>query len=48
MNLKIYPEGDCVQLPTFNELHVVERLINAVSNLDYPKDRLQTRYWTIY
>ena len=30
-----------VQLPIFNELHVVERLINAVSNLDYPKDRLQ-------
>ena len=30
-----------VQLPIFNELHVVERLISAVSNLDYPKDRLQ-------
>ena len=30
-----------VQLPIFNELHVVRRLIKAVSNLDYPKDCLQ-------
>lgn len=30
-----------VQLPVYNELHVVERLIDAVTHLDYPKDRLQ-------
>jgi cellulose synthase/poly-beta-1,6-N-acetylglucosamine synthase-like glycosyltransferase len=30
-----------VQLPVYNELHVVERLIDAVARLDYPKDRLQ-------
>jgi len=29
-----------VQLPIFNELHVVERLIRAVGKLDYPKDKL--------
>ncbi len=30
-----------VQLPIFNEIYVVERLIKSVSELDYPKDRLQ-------
>ena len=30
-----------VQLPVYNELHVVERLIDAVARLDYPRDRLQ-------
>jgi cellulose synthase/poly-beta-1,6-N-acetylglucosamine synthase-like glycosyltransferase len=30
-----------VQLPVYNELHVVERLIDAVADLDYPHDRLQ-------
>ncbi len=30
-----------VQLPIFNELYVVERLINSVGKLDYPKDKLQ-------
>lgn len=30
-----------VQLPIRNELHVVERLIAAVSNLDYPREALQ-------
>jgi cellulose synthase/poly-beta-1,6-N-acetylglucosamine synthase-like glycosyltransferase len=29
-----------VQLPIFNELHVVERLVQSVAELDYPKDRL--------
>ncbi len=29
-----------VQLPIFNERHVVERLIDAVVALDYPRDRL--------
>jgi cellulose synthase/poly-beta-1,6-N-acetylglucosamine synthase-like glycosyltransferase len=32
-----------VQLPVFNELHVVERLIEAVAALDYPRDRLQVQ-----
>jgi cellulose synthase/poly-beta-1,6-N-acetylglucosamine synthase-like glycosyltransferase len=30
-----------VQLPIFNELHVVERLLEAVAALDYPADRLE-------
>ena len=30
-----------VQLPCFNEMHVMERLLESVSNLDYPKDKLQ-------
>ncbi len=30
-----------VQLPLFNEIYVVERLLKAVSQLDYPRDRLQ-------
>lgn len=30
-----------VQLPLFNEFEVVEGLMNAVSGLDYPRDRLQ-------
>ncbi|MEO5719187.1 MAG: cellulose synthase family protein [Chthoniobacterales bacterium] len=29
------------QLPLFNEIYVVERLLKAVSELDYPRDRLQ-------
>ena len=30
-----------IQLPIYNERHVVERLIDACANLDYPSDRLQ-------
>src|SRR5512139_2046212 len=30
-----------IQLPIFNELYVVRRLIEAVCHLDYPKDRLE-------
>jgi cellulose synthase/poly-beta-1,6-N-acetylglucosamine synthase-like glycosyltransferase len=30
-----------VQLPVYNEKYVVERLINAVSELDYPKEKLE-------
>ena len=33
--------GVTVQLPLFNEIYVVERLLKSVSELDYPKDRLQ-------
>jgi cellulose synthase/poly-beta-1,6-N-acetylglucosamine synthase-like glycosyltransferase len=29
-----------VQLPLYNEQHVVARLLNAVTSLDYPQDRL--------
>jgi len=30
-----------VQLPVYNEMYVVERLIAAVCEIDYPKDRLE-------
>lgn len=30
-----------VQLPVYNEQHVIERLIDAVAALDWPRDRLQ-------
>jgi cellulose synthase/poly-beta-1,6-N-acetylglucosamine synthase-like glycosyltransferase len=30
-----------VQLPIYNEMYVVDRLIEAVCDLDYPKDRLE-------
>jgi cellulose synthase/poly-beta-1,6-N-acetylglucosamine synthase-like glycosyltransferase len=30
-----------VQLPIFNEMYVVDRLIDAVCEIDYPKDRLE-------
>lgn len=30
-----------VQLPIYNELYVVDRLIDCVAEFDYPKDRLQ-------
>jgi cellulose synthase/poly-beta-1,6-N-acetylglucosamine synthase-like glycosyltransferase len=30
-----------VQLPIFNEIYVVDRLLQSVSQLDYPRDRLQ-------
>ena len=30
-----------VQLPVYNELYVVERIIDAVADFDYPKDRFE-------
>lgn len=30
-----------VQLPLYNEYYVVERLINAICEMDYPKDKLE-------
>src|SRR5438067_500879 len=30
-----------IQLPIFNELYVVERLIDAVARIEYPRDRLE-------
>ncbi len=35
------PARVTVQLPVYNERHVVERLIEAVVNLDWPAERLQ-------
>src|ERR1043165_1408941 len=29
-----------MQLPIFNEVYVVERLLRSVSEIDYPKDKL--------
>src|ERR1700704_3002846 len=30
-----------IQLPIFNEMYVVERLIDAVCRIEYPRDRLE-------
>jgi cellulose synthase/poly-beta-1,6-N-acetylglucosamine synthase-like glycosyltransferase len=30
-----------IQLPLYNELYVVERLINSVCEIDYPKDKME-------
>jgi cellulose synthase/poly-beta-1,6-N-acetylglucosamine synthase-like glycosyltransferase len=30
-----------IQLPIFNELYVIERLMEAVANFDYPRDRFE-------
>jgi len=30
-----------IQLPCYNEMHVMERLLESVSRLDYPQDKLQ-------
>src|SRR6187402_2778353 len=30
-----------IQLPIFNEMYVVDRLIDAVCEIDYPKDKLE-------
>lgn len=30
-----------IQLPVYNELYVIERLIDTVANLDYPKEKLE-------
>src|ERR1700716_1100619 len=30
-----------IQLPVYNEMYVVERLIEAVCRIDYPRDRLE-------
>src|SRR5687768_2197578 len=30
-----------IQLPIFNEMYVADRLINAVAEIDYPRDLLQ-------
>jgi cellulose synthase/poly-beta-1,6-N-acetylglucosamine synthase-like glycosyltransferase len=43
---KPIPDFECrdvvtIQLPLYNELYVVERLIDAVCEIDYPKDKLE-------
>jgi cellulose synthase/poly-beta-1,6-N-acetylglucosamine synthase-like glycosyltransferase len=30
-----------IQLPIYNEMYVVDRLVDAVCDIDYPKDRLE-------
>lgn len=37
---KSYPKVT-IQLPVYNEMYVVERLISAVCEIDYPKDLLE-------
>ena len=32
-----------IQLPLYNEFHVVERLLDAVAQMDYPRDLLQVQ-----
>ncbi len=31
----------CVLLPVYNEINLIERLINSISELEYPKDKLE-------
>jgi cellulose synthase/poly-beta-1,6-N-acetylglucosamine synthase-like glycosyltransferase len=42
---KVEQKGDwplvTIQLPMFNELYVVERLIGSICDIDYPKDKLE-------
>ncbi|MGA7720102.1 MAG: cellulose synthase family protein [Ignavibacteriaceae bacterium] len=47
-NVKYTPKNDItpdykvtIQLPLFNELYVVERIINSVCEIDYPKENLE-------
>lgn len=39
-NLQMWPSVT-VQLPIYNEKYVIQRLIDSVINLDYPKDKLE-------
>src|SRR6267154_2656844 len=38
--LKEFPKVT-IQLPLYNEFYVIERLIDAACNFDYPKDRME-------
>jgi cellulose synthase/poly-beta-1,6-N-acetylglucosamine synthase-like glycosyltransferase len=47
-NVKYSPKNDItpnykvtIQLPLFNELYVVERIINSVCEIDYPKENME-------
>ena len=35
--------GITVQLPLFNEMYVVDRLLDAVGRMDYPRDRIEVQ-----
>src|SRR5437588_4487058 len=35
------PPRVTIQLPVYNEMYVVERLIDAVARIDYPRERLE-------
>src|SRR5690348_3922758 len=35
------PPRVTIQLPVFNEMYVVERLIDSVARIEYPRDRLE-------
>ena len=35
-----------IQLPLYNEMYVADRLIEAVCAIEYPRDRLEFRFWT--
>lgn len=37
----VYDKMVTIQLPLYNELYVIERLINAVCEIDYPKEYLE-------
>lgn len=46
VNYQPNPDFECnesvtIQLPLYNELYVVERLIEAICKIDYPKDNLE-------
>src|SRR5207237_9930907 len=34
-----------VQLPVYNEMYVVERLIGAVCHIDYPLEKFEVQVW---
>ena len=36
-----------IQLPMFNELYVAERIIETVSQFDYPSDKFKYKFWMI-
>ncbi len=42
MSQRVWPKV-VVQLPVFNERHVIERLIDAAAAFDYPADRLEVQ-----
>ncbi|MBN2571569.1 MAG: glycosyltransferase [Ignavibacteriales bacterium] len=37
----VYDDIVTIQLPLYNELYVVKRLINSICSIDYPKDKLE-------
>ena len=35
-----------IQLPVFNEMYVMERLLTNIAKIDYPKNKLKYKFWT--